>query len=119
MNRFKFFVGKTGYGFDELPEPLYLPEDMVEETEADFTFSESDPSWMWCQEMGVLDLDNRESVTIHSMGIRDFLSNFPRHYIVPVISITGGGRTHTSDNTGEGWGFDIQNDPITVTYLRV
>lgn len=52
-------------------------------------------------------------------GIRSFLNQFPVHYIVTVISITGpNGLVHNADNDGVGWGFDILGDLITVEWIR-
>jgi hypothetical protein len=39
--------------------------------------------------------------------------------IVPVSSIVGpNGVVHNGENEGIGWGFNIQTDPIHITYLR-
>jgi hypothetical protein len=50
-------------------------------------------------------------------GIIEFLSMFPPQMIIPVCSIVGpNGTIHNGD--GNGWGFNIQTDPIHITYLR-
>lgn len=114
MNRFKFFVGKENYGIiEDAPMPF------LDITEEDFEFNDNDPSWMWAQEMGIENLDEREIVSVERNGIREFLSMFPRYYIVPMVSITNGVVTHNSENPSEGWGFDISNDSLVFTYVRV
>ena len=114
MRTFKFFNG-----IDDEPqylEPIELEmEDMILEE----GFSESDPSWMWAEEMGIENYDGRELVSIECRGIREFLNQFPRHFIVPMVSITSGPHIHTHLTAGEGWGFDIQNDLATFIYVRI
>ncbi len=61
------------------------------------------PSWMFC-------------------NVEDFnrlLNQFPNGYIVSVVSIVGpNGIEHTIHNDGQGWGFDITSDLITVQWVR-
>ena len=60
---------------------------------------------------------NYELVTDLHYGIHSFLNQFPNHFIVTVISITGpNGVEHNIDNDGIGWGFDILNDLITIKW---
>lgn len=77
-------------------------------------------SWMWESLMGPSDA-MYEIVSVDANGIIEFLSMFPPDMIVPVSSITGpNGVVHNGDEDGDGdgWGFNIQTDPIHVTYLR-
>jgi len=80
-------------------------------------------SWMWDIYMPPNGLGNMgpryERVMIETNGILEFLSLFPAHSIVIVHSIVGmDGFIHTGYNEGTGWGFDIQRDPIRITYHR-
>ncbi len=61
-----------------------------------------------------------EIVTEYSYGIHPFLNNFPRGFIVTVLSIVGpNGRIHNhSTEYDDGWGFDITNDLITIEWAR-
>ena len=53
------------------------------------------------------------------LGIRSFLNPFPPEHVVCVLSITGpDGRVHDIDNNGDGWGFDILSDLITIEWVR-
>ena len=57
-------------------------------------------------------------VSVDTNGIIEFLRMFPSEMIVPVCSIVGpNGVVHNGENEGNGWGFNIQTDPIHITYL--
>lgn len=117
MKRFKFFNG-----IDDGPqylEPIEL--EMADETETieDMDFDDTDPSWMWAIEMGIDNIEDRETVSITCRGIREFLNNFPRYYIVPMVSISNGTITHTGREETEGWGFEIREDILTFVYVRI
>lgn len=114
MHRFKFFVGYNNDMFDveTIPEPMI---DVTQEEE----FSESDPSWMWASEMGIEDVSTHELVSVECQGIREFLLRFPRYYIVPMVNISSNGIVHMNGDSENGWGFDIQNDIINFTYIRI
>lgn len=68
----------------------------------------------------ILDTDEySEMVTSTHIGITSFLDNFPNRHVV-IVSITGpNGRSHTrSSHYDDGWGFNIIEDLITITYVR-
>lgn len=122
MDNFKFFQGnddnneetQRDYGFGDYTydgTPLMNREDI--------NFIDSDPSWMWCQQMGITDLDSVDIVVTTCNGIREFLTRFPRFYIVPIVSISGLGITHTVETENLGWSFDVQRDELTFVYVRV
>ena len=52
-------------------------------------------------------------------GILEFLSTFPDGYTVFVVSISGPtGKTHFMTNQyDEGWGFNILEDSLDITFL--
>jgi len=73
-------------------------------------------SWMWRQ---IPTQSRFEIVTEEHYGIRSFLSQFETHQIITVHSIVGpDGVSHNRENNGIGWGFDILNDLIKVTWIR-
>jgi hypothetical protein len=99
----------TPFNFLTQRELTPLPENMA--------------SWMWdSPEYIRIDPDTQpyELITSTCEGIGEFLSQFPNNYIVLVHEIKGliSNRVHNANNTGNGWGFDIQNDWIDVTYYR-
>ncbi len=100
MKSFKFF----GDNDEEEIEPL----------------RDASPSWMWVEEIGLSSFPNQEWIlmTERCYGIRSFLNLFPDLYIIPVESITGNGITHTfgNRNDGNGWGFDILSEELTIQY---
>lgn len=74
--------------------------------------------WTWCNPSN-LNPFVYDIVVDHHEGIRSFLDQFPRAFIVSILSITGpDGLEHNIDNTGIGWGFDILNDVITIRWVR-
>jgi hypothetical protein len=79
-------------------------------------------SWMWDDGYVPINADTQpyELITRVYNGIIDFLAGFPTGYVVVVNRITGvaSERTHTAETEREGWGFDIQNDLIEVTYYH-
>ena len=83
-----------------------------EEEEEDFDGA----SWMWRN----LPVANPYQIILEEhYGIRSFLSQFDRNSIVSVYSIEGpNGVIHNRENNGIGWGFDILNDLIKVTWIR-
>lgn len=76
-------------------------------------------SWMWAEETTIGSQDY-EVVTQTSNGIRGFLDLFDRHEIVPIVSITGNGRTHNYYNQdgNNGWGFNILEERLFIRYIR-
>ena len=75
-------------------------------------------SWMW-ESLMVPSTATYQIVSADTNGIIEFLRMFPSEMIVPVSSIVGpNGVVHNGENEGIGWGFNIQTDPIHVTYLR-
>jgi len=80
-------------------------------------------SWMWDDESYTTfnyETQPYELVTHTFSGILDFLAGFPPGYIVVVHRIEGinSGMVHTANSEREGWGFDIQNDLIRITYYH-
>jgi hypothetical protein len=75
-------------------------------------------SWMW--DIYVTPTNVRyDLITVESNGIIEFLDSFHPQVIVGIHSIVGpNGVEHNGENEGNGWGFNIQTDPITITYLR-
>jgi hypothetical protein len=74
-------------------------------------------SWTWCN----LPVLNPYHIVLEEhYGIRSFLSQFDRNSIVSVYSIEGPDDfIHNRENNGIGWGFDILNDLIKVTWIRL
>ncbi len=77
------------------------------------------PSWIFCREE-YIDPHVYYVVVEYHNGIRSFLSQFPNHHVVSILSITGpNGRFHNDEtNYDDGWGFDITSDLIRVEWLR-
>jgi hypothetical protein len=72
-------------------------------------------SWMW----GSLTINPFEIVVEEHYGIRSFLSQFPSHQIISIHKIVGpDGVIHNRENNDSGWGFDILNDLIKITWIR-
>ena len=75
-------------------------------------------TWMW-ESLMVPSTATYQIVSVDTDGIIEFLRMFPSEMIVPVSSIVGpNGVVHNGENEGIGWGFNIQTDPIHITYLR-
>ena len=91
-----------------------LGDEIYEVSEA---FLEGSATWTWSP---YVQLDNfqYEIITVQTNGIRDFLYMFPETFCVPVRSIVGpNGRLNNDESEyDDGWGFDIQTDPITIQY---
>ena len=99
VSEFKFFEDN-----DEIPEGYINLENVNIAT------------WVW-ESLMVPSTATYQIVTVNVNGIIEFLSMFPPEMIIPVSSIVGpNGTIHTGN--GGGWGFNIQTDPIHVTYLR-
>jgi hypothetical protein len=104
MKSFKFLRADENAEIDDL-EPIINLEDNL-------------ASWMWDIYMPPNDT-RYERVMIQTEGIIDFLRQFSPREIVFIHSIVGmNGFVHTGYNEGTGWGFNIQRDPIRITYLR-
>ncbi len=102
MRNFKFF--DNNQHFQEEPEELIL---MSEPYAA---------SWMW---RSIPRHRAYELITESHYGIGSFLNQFPPTTIVNVDSIEGpNNEYHNRDNDGDGWGFDISRDLITITWIR-
>ena len=91
-------------------------------SEPDFSLDEM-ASWMWDDPSFVIinpDTQPYELVSEVFDGIHEFLRMFPPNYIVLVHEIRGlfSNITHNASNVGIGWGFNIQTDPIEITYYR-
>jgi len=81
---------------------------------------ENGPSWMWDIDTTVnLNGLNYNIVETQHQGIMDFLSQFPDHHIAIVHSITCNGIRHPRENQGEGWGFNIREDLLTIEWYRI
>ena len=75
-------------------------------------------TWMW-ESLMVPSTATYQIVSVDTDGIIEFLRIFPSEMIVPVSSNVGpNGVVHNGENEGIGWGFNIQTDPIHITYLR-
>ena len=74
-------------------------------------------SWMGESSMDPSD-EMYDIISVDTNGIIEFLRMFPSQMVIPVSSIVGpNGVVHNSENEGNGWGFNIQTDPIHITYL--
>jgi hypothetical protein len=105
MRRFQFF--KDNQHFQEEPE---------ESEEVLSIHFDNRASWMW---RSIPRHRAHELISESHYGIHSFLSQFPPTTIVSVISIEGpNNEYHNRDNDGEGWGFDISRDLITITWIR-
>jgi hypothetical protein len=101
VSEFKFFSDNDE---DETPEGYINLENVNIAT------------WIWESSIGQSDV-TYDIVSVNVNGIIEFLSMFPPQMIIPVCSIVGpNGTIHNGD--GNGWGFNIQTDPIHITYLR-
>lgn len=104
IKSFKFMSDNDNVDSDEV---MFFQEDYLE----------GSASWTWSP---LFPPDNfqYEIITVTTNGIRDFLYMFPETFCVPVRTIVGpNGRTNYDESEYEdGWGFDIQTDPITIEY---
>jgi hypothetical protein len=105
MKNFKFFQGKLK-NFD------------------DDESNDEGASWMWDEEYMFSEHEGYEweLVSAFSFGIRGFLSTFPNGHIVPIHAIEGGNvirHTYNNRNNGDGWGFDVTRDLLTIDYYRL
>lgn len=80
-------------------------------------------SWVWDIEFPMIEVPDHFWVmkTTSSNGIGDFLNRFPNHFIVPIHSITGNGIRHSYNdrNNGNGWGFNISTQVLTIEYYTL
>lgn len=101
MNQFKLLRGNEE---DDDSEPIH----------------DDGPSWMWDLEFGLRPVENHTWILTSDnfYGIISFLNYFPNNFIVPVHSITGNGIRHSFDNrnNGNGWGFDVTSDLLTIEF---
>lgn len=98
MKRFKFLTNEI--------EVQPIPDDFA--------------TWMWDHE-GVINPElNYVMHTERFNGILEFLSYFPERFIVVVHSIVGvvSGISHTAESDGMGWGFDIREDQLEITWYQ-
>jgi len=104
VRSFKFMSDND---YDDSDDVLYIHED----------FLEGSASWTWYP-LHPEDNFRFEIITVTTNGIREFLYMFPETFCVPVRTIVGpNGRINFSESEYEnGWGFDIQTDPITIEY---
>ena len=102
IDRFKFFSDNNE---QEIPEGYVNLENM------DLA------GWIWFH-IQPSNYQNYEMVTVETNGIVNFLRLFHPQQIVVVVMIVGpNNRIHTGYGD-DGWGFNIQTDPLTITYLR-
>jgi hypothetical protein len=102
ISRFKFL---TDNDEDEIPEGYINLE------------NENIATWIW-ESLTPPSDTLYYIVSADTNGIIEFLRMFPSEMIVPVCSIVGpNGVVHNGGNEGNGWGFNIQTDPIHITYL--
>lgn len=103
INSFKFLTDNNGE--DEVPVGYINLE------------NEDIATWMW-ESLMVPSTATYQIVSVDTNGIIEFLRMFPSEMIVPVSSIVGpNGLVHCGGDESVGWGFNIQTDPIYVTYL--
>ncbi len=107
MREFKFFEGFSR-SFIELMAEIDSSEEYL-------------PSWSWAEELLYSHDDRYVVVTEEHNGIWEFLMRFPYDSVVPVISILGPNGTLHCENSNltNGWGFDIYEDRITITYYKL
>jgi hypothetical protein len=98
MKRFKFLRSQIGV------QPI--PDDFA--------------TWMWDHDGVVNPNINYVMHTELFNGILEFLSYFPEHSIIVVHSIVGveTGISHTAETDGSGWGFDIREDQLEITWYQ-
>lgn len=112
MERFKFFEDNVSKEYEE----EYLGFDVGVEEQTVHEYDENSSSWMWTREMIIS--QPYEIQTINCVGIADFLSQFPNHFIVPINSISSGGVEVTRNIVDGTWPWDIHNDLLTIEYLQ-
>lgn len=86
-------------------------------TQEDFLDLEGSASWVWSP-LSPADNFQFEIITATTNGIREFLYMFPETFCVPIRTIVGpnGRRNYDESEYEDGWGFNIQTDPITIEY---
>ena len=117
MRDFKFLNNNEDDGWDN----LFM--DGEDEQRGAGLILDASPSWIWDGEDYTIfnpDTQPYQLVTQTYNGIFNFLAGFPPGYIVVVHRIEGmeSGMVHTANSERMGWGFDIQNDLIRVTYYH-
>ena len=77
-------------------------------------------TWMWDAEGVVNPGLNYVMHTEQFNGILEFLSYFPEYSIVIIHSIVGveTGIAHTAETDGTGWGFDVREDRLEITWYQ-
>ena len=107
IHSFKFFWGRSR-SFIEIMDEIDSSDEYL-------------PSWSWAEEALHSHDDRYVVATEQREGIWDFLMRFPHDTVVPVISIMGpNGILHSEGiNNNDGWGFDIDEDLITITYYKL
>lgn len=107
INSFKFFWGPSR-SFVELMNEIDSSEEYL-------------PSWSWAEELLHSNDDRYDVVTEEHDGIWEFLMRFPHDTVVPIISILGPNGTLHSENSNlsNGWGFDIDEDRLIITYYKL
>lgn len=113
MKRFKFLEDNVNSEYEE----EYLGFDVGVEEQNVYEYGELSASWMWTRDMIIS--QPYEIQTITCLGIGDFLSQFPNHFIVAINSISSNGVEVTRDiNHDNIWPWDIHTDPLTIEYLE-
>lgn len=104
VRSFKFMSDND---YDDSDDVLFIQDD----------FLEGSASWIWLP-LHPEDNFQYEIITVTTNGIREFLYMFPETFCVPIRTIVGpNGRINSAESEYEdGWGFDIQTDPITIQY---
>jgi len=104
VRSFKFMSDND---YDDSDDVLFIQDD----------FLEGSASWIWLP-LHPEDNFQYEIITVTTNGIREFLYMFPETFCVPIRTIVGpNGRINSAESEYEdGWGFDIQIDPITIQY---
>jgi hypothetical protein len=101
----------------------FLSDNDEDEDDDLIPLEDNSPSWMWVSHWPESTNLPHEVMITHHEGIREFLGMFPEYAIIPVLKITGyrnqQERTHTGvEEYGDGWGFDITSDLLTIEWVR-
>lgn len=79
-------------------------------------------SWIWTKadELNTYEGFEWQIEIANTNGIIEFLEMFHPQMIVYVEQIVGNGITHTAyDEERNGWGFNIQQDPLMIVYFKL
>jgi hypothetical protein len=89
-----------------------------------FHYNKIGAGWVWASP-DMYEHLRYEVVSEIYMGINHFIQDFPEGFIVMVRSITATQHNvvrdyqNQSDPNGNGWGFDIENDWLSIDWIRL